>query len=329
MKINRIRIGVLSTAAISRRSVIPAILNLPQAFEFTGIASRTIESAQQVSGEFECSAFGSYSQILNKEHIDAVYIPLPNSLHYEWVKLALERNIHVLVEKTLACNYDQVLELNQLAKAKQLSLVENFQFRFHQQLQAIQGIIHTGELGELRYIRSSFEFPPFPDSSNIRYQKDLGGGALLDAGAYPIKLSQIILGQNISVIASALRYDGIQEVDLGGGAFLKQDHGNLYAEISFGFDNYYQCSLEVYGSLGKLSTNRIFTSPPGYRPVIQVETQKSGKRLVEIEADNHFVNMLNYFQQTIGNTELQEEEYCQNIQQARLIKEFKDQLHEK
>lgn len=329
MKHKKIRIGVLSTASIGKRFIIPSILSLPGSFELTGIASRSLEAAKESAESFHCKAFGSYEEILDRAHIDAVYIPLPNSLHYDWVKLALERGIHVLVEKSLACTLSEVRELNQTAQKNNLALVENFQFRFHSQLRFIKELLNSGKIGALRYIRSSFEFPPFPDSSNIRYQEELGGGALLDAGAYPIKISQLFLGTDISVKASTLRYDSSYQVDIGGGAFLKQNTGEVFSEISFGFDNYYQCTLELYGSLGKISTNRIFTAPPNAKPVVTLEIQGKPVERIEMESDNHFVNMLNHFYHAIFTQELREKEYDGNIHQSRLIKEFKDYIDEK
>jgi len=325
----KIRIGVLSTASIGQRFIIPSLLSLPENFELVGIASRSLETVKEAAERFNCKPFGSYNEILNEEYIDAIYIPLPNSLHYEWVKLALERGIHALVEKSLACTLNEVIELNQIAQNNHLALIENFQFRFHSQLRTIKELVDSGKIGTLRYIRSSFEFPPFPDSTNIRYQKGLGGGALLDAGAYPLKISQMFLGRDISVKASTMRYDSSHEVDIGGGAFLKQDHGDAFAEIAFGFDNYYQCSLEIYGSIGKISTNRIFTSPPNINPLVILEIQGEAVEKIEIKQDNHFINMLSHFYQTIYDQELREKEYTENINQSRLIKEFKDYIDEK
>lgn len=329
MKQEKIRIGVLSTASIGQRFIIPSVLSLPENFELIGIASRSLETARETAEKFNCKSFGSYNEILYKKYIDAIYIPLPNSLHYDWVKLALERGIHVLVEKSLACTLSEVIELNRIAQSNNLALVENFQFRFHSQLHFIQEMLNLGKIGTLRYIRSSFEFPPFPNNNNIRYQKELGGGALLDAGAYPLKISQLFLGNDISVKASVLRYESTHEVDIGGGAFLKQDYGDVFAEIAFGFNNYYQCSLEIYGSIGKISTNRIFTLPPNINPLVILEMQGKAAERIELKQDNHFINMLSHFYQTIHSQKLRESEYFENINQARLIKEFKDYIDEK
>ena len=183
-------------------------------------------------------------------------------------------------------------------------------------------MLHNGDIGELRCMRSSFGFPPFKNKDNIRYQKKLGGGALLDAGAYPIKISQMFMGNDISIQASSLMLDKKIGVDIWGGAFIKQKNGPVFSEIAFGFDNFYQCNVELWGSKGKISTNRIFTSPPEYKPQILLENNK-GSKIIEIEASNHFLNMLLYFYDNIFTQELREKEYVENINQARLIEEFK------
>lgn len=321
MEQQKIRIGILSTANIGKRSTIPAILALPDYFELVGIASRNLPAAELVAKEFNCEAFGTYEELLKKELIDAVYIPLPNSLHHQWVKHALTEGIHVVVEKSLGCNLEEVKELTEIAEKNNLALLENFQFRFHPQLKYIQGQLASGKIGTLRYIRSSFEFPPFPDQTNIRYQKELSGGALLDAGAYPLKISQLFLGRDISVAASTLRYDNELGVDLGGGAFLKQNEGDLYSEVSFGFDNFYQCSIELFGTKGKISTNRIFSAPPGYSPNIKIEVSGPAET-IELEPSNHFIHMLEHFYQVINSDTIRKDEYLQNVNQSRLIQEL-------
>lgn len=323
MSLQKIKIGVLSTAAIGQRSVIPAILSLSDKFELVGIASRDYEKVLPIAQNFNCKAFGTYEEMLKKEVIDAVYIPLPNSMHFQWVMTALENGLHVLVEKSLGCSLDEVSKLTQVAKNKNLALIENFQFRFHSQLNKLNELLHSGVIGDLRYMRTSFEFPPFTDKTNIRYQKTLGGGALLDAGAYVVKATQLFLGYDISVKAATLRYDD-SEVDLGGGAFLKQNNGSVYSEVSFGFDNFYQCNIELFGNKGKISTDRIFTAPSEYRPTINIESQGNPIQNIVLEADNHFVNMINHFYNTIFDINLQEEEFKQNNNQARLLEQLKN-----
>ena len=322
-----INIGVLGCANIAKHSVIPAMIEQNHLFCLKGIASRDGAKAESVASKFGCTPFGSYQSILEAGDLDAVYIPLPNSLHAEWVERALDSGLHVLVEKSLACTFDEVADLNHKAKNKVLALVENFQFRFHGQLSEILKILKSGKIGELRCVRSFFGFPPFPNIENIRYQKELGGGALLDAGAYTIKIAQVLLGDDLEVKAAALSMDLEKNVDIWGGGFLQQRRGKHFSEIAFGFDHFYQCGIELWGSKGRLRTNRLFTAPRTIEPEVFVESVE-GKETVRLRADNHFNNMLEHFYQTIHSPELANDEYQQNINQARLIHEFRKKANE-
>lgn len=325
---NRIvNIGVLGCADIAGRSVIPSLLGLPGKYRLSGVASRDMNKASLFASRFSTIPYGSYESLLEVPGIDAVYIPLPNALHAEWIERSLVAGLHVLVEKSLACSLPDALKLNELARQKNLVLVENFQFRFHSQLQYIMNILSCDEIGELRSVRSSFGFPGLPKENDIRYQKELGGGALLDAGAYPVKAAQIFLGKDIKVSAASLNYLPGKEVDIWGGAYLKQREGDLFAAIAFGFDHHYQCSLELWGSKGRIFTNRIFTAGPGYSPEIIIE-KPSGKESIILPADNHFENMLSHFHELIASHQGVEEEYGQNINQARLLGEIKMKVDE-
>lgn len=318
----KINIGILGCANIADRYMIPTINALNQYYNLIGIASRSETNATEFAHKHNTKSYSGYAELLKEPLLEAIYIPLPNALHAEWIEIALDLGLHVLVEKSMACSYEEVCRLNEIAKIKSLALIENFQFRFHSQLNFIKKIIKDGAIGELRCMRSSFGFPPFPNENNIRYKKELGGGSLLDAGAYPIKLSQIFLGNDLEVKAANLVFDLNKSVDIYGGAYLKQTNGVLFSEIAFGFDNYYQCSLELWGSKGKIYTNRIFTAHPDHEPVIDLETVK-GKEMIKLPVDNHFKNMLIYFYNLVVSKSALENEYLQNTIQAKLISELK------
>ena len=316
----KLNIGVIGCAQIAERSVIPAMQALAEYFTVVGVASRDASKADAYADRLGVSAVVGYDALLNISNLDAVYIPLPNGLHAEWIEKALDKGLHVLVEKSLACSLEEVQRLNQLAEAKGLALVENFQFRFHRQLQAVQDVVASGRLGALRCVRSSFGFPPFPDADNIRYDQALGGGALLDAGAYTLKVSQLLLGMNIEVSAANLKSEAGSEVDIWGGAYLQEQEGSLFAELAFGFDQQYQCSLEILGSKGRLTTNRLFTAPPGYSAELLIESGMD-QEVITIEPDNHFKNMLQHFYCLATEESGRAAEYAQKINQARLIAE--------
>ncbi len=321
----KLRIGILGAANIATRSVIPAILELPEIYDFVGVATRNISKEQELTSKFSCQVFEGYDSILYKDIIDAVYIPLPNSLHFQWVKESLQKGIHVLVEKSLAMSLEEVTELTHLSNKKNVALVENFQFRFHTQLQVLKKQLESNIIGELKYMRSSFEFPPFPDKTNIRYDANLGGGALYDAGAYPVKISQIILGNDIDVKASSMHIDRTMGVDIYGGAFLKQKNSSLFSEISFGFDNYYRCNVELFGTKGIISTERIFTAPPGFEPSILIKVAGEDSMVINVPSCNHFMNMLQHFYKVVSNPGLIQQENIDNINQSKLLQNIYEQ----
>lgn len=324
----KINFGVLGTANIALRSVIPALLNLKNNFNLVGIASRNIDGLEEICSKFNAKPYLSYEKLIEDDDIEAVYIPLPNGLHAEWISKALLKGKHVLVEKSLACSMQEVLDLTELAKERNLVLLENFQFRFHPQLEVIKNILQENSLGELRCLRASFGFPPFADSKNIRYQRVLGGGALLDAGAYTTKISQLILGNNLQVKAASLNTHNNSEVDIWGGAYLQCTDTGVFSELAFGFDHFYQCGIEIWGSEGKLRTNRLFTAPPNYEPEIFLEL-KDGSKTIKAPSANHFELMLKYFYKLVNGLEDKTPEYIQNVDQARLINDIKLVAHVK
>jgi NDP-hexose-3-ketoreductase len=317
----KIRIGVLGAASIAERSVIPSLIKLSHLYELEGIASRNYNKSEALALKFNSKPYIGYQSILDNPHVDAVYIPLPNSLHKEWVEKSLLAGKHVLVEKSLTCTLEETLELSNLAVKLNLIVVENFQFRLHPQLSKIKQLIIDGAIGDIRCLRSSFGFPPFLNTNNIRYQSELGGGALLDAGAYPIKISQLILGNDLEVDGASLVFDANKNIDIAGAAQLRNSSGAV-AQLAFGFDNFYQCNLEVWGSKGKLSTNRIFTAPSNHVCEIFLENDQGVEKLI-IAPYNQFVGMLQNFYQMIITGANCKDELTQNINQARIISEIK------
>lgn len=322
-----VNIGILGTANIAFRSVIPAILKLDRKFTLSGISSRDNKKNAFINENFQCPLIVGYENLVNDPLIEAIYIPLPNSLHFEWINKALLSGKHVLVEKSLGCSLKEVDFLTSLAKEKNLVLLENFQFRFHNQLAVLKNLILENQIGDLRCLRASFGFPPFNDSTNIRYVSELGGGALLDAGAYTTKVSQILLGYGLEVKAANLNSYNNSQVEIWGGAYLSDPQTGNFAELAFGFDNFYQCGIELWGSKGKIFTNRLFTAPDGFSPEIIIE-DSNGKRMLNVPPENHFEKMLNHFYDLICGNINSDDEHIQNLDQARLLNDIKNKANE-
>lgn len=313
----KLKIGVLGCANIARRSVIPAILTIPK-FELIAIASRTKEKAEEFASLFNCESITGYQNLINRADIDVIYMPLPTGLHEEWVLKALEAGKHILIEKSLAMDYHSAKKMVEKAKERGLLIMENFMFLYHGQHQFVKNLINKGAIGETRCFRSSFGFPPLADG-NFRYNKKLGGGALLDAAAYTIRASQLFLGNDLSVKAANLSYEN-NEVDIYGGAYLSNQSG-AFAEVAFGFDNFYQCNYEIWGSKGKIIAQRAFTPGHNFKPIITLEQQGEVFNY-EVDAENHFVNLLQEFKRCVIEND-KESKYKEILNQSRLLSELK------
>jgi len=206
----RVGWGVLSTSNIGRRAVNPAIQASANG-ELVAVASREEDRARAFAEETGVpTAYGSYQALLEDDRIQAVYNPLPNSLHKEWTIRAAEKGKHVLCEKPLALDAAECREMEAAASANGVKLMEAFMYRFHPRTEKVLEMVRDGTLGKLAQIRSSFTFLLTRDD-NIRWDAALGGGALMDVGCYCVNVSRTMAGREpVEVRAMAnFRYPGV------------------------------------------------------------------------------------------------------------------------
>ncbi len=328
-----IRLGIICPSEIAFRRFLPALKQVPD-FKYVGVAIADKSEWQGATNdiiiaedkkalsfteEYGGKIFKSYKSIINSDEIDAIYLPLPPALHFKWAKNSLLAGKHVLLEKPATTTYQHTLEIVETAKEKELAIHENYMFVFHNQLKAINEIIRSGEVGDVRLYRISFGFPRRA-SGDFRYNKELGGGALLDAGGYVIKYATILLGDSIRVAYAQSNYIDDFDVDIAGSAALINNKGET-VQIAFGMDNSYKCDLEVWGSKASLFSGRILTAPAGFIPEItittgnQIETRK-------LPADDAFRTSIQHFKNCIEDESLRKQNYITITKQAQLINEF-------
>ena len=304
----------MGCANIARRSVLPAILSMPE-LHLAGVASRTSEKGLAFAQQFGCAFLGHYQDLLDREDIDAIYMPLPTGLHAEWAAKALRAGKHLLVEKSLAASLPEAELLISLARQSRLVMMENYMFQYHAQQAIVKSIIRES-LGEVRLFRATFCFPPLPPE-NFRYDKALGGGSLLDAGGYPLKACQLFMDGRLQVLSSCINLN-TEGVDIWGGAMLSATVNEtlIPLQIAFGFDQFYQCGIEVIGQRGRLTTFRTFTAGETVLPAALLETPNQ-KIDIPLPSDNHFIRILEEFCNRIhtGKSEISCNE---NLLQARL-----------
>lgn len=294
------KIGVLGTADIAFRRFLPAVKKCP-GVSYAGVASRTPEKGKPFLEAFGGTVYASYDDLLEDKSIDAVYVPLPPALHYEWGRKALEAGKHLFMEKPFTTCLQDTETLLDLAGKKGLAVHENYMFLYHSQLAKIKELIANGALGGIRLFRMSFGFP-MRGKDDFRYHRELGGGALLDCGGYPVRLGAELLGESAKVVFSKLVQPDGFSVDLYGSAVMENDAGQV-AQISFGMDNAYQCQLEIWGSKATLIAARIFTAGVDFAPELILRSSHADK-MTTLEKDDQFLHSIQYFKNCINSSQL-------------------------
>ncbi len=184
--------GVISTANINKRLL--AGVRLAENATALAVASRDAERARAYAREHEIErAYGSYEELLADPDVEVVYVSLPNGLHVEWSRRALEAGKHVLCEKPLSRHPHEVQELYDLAQARGLHLMEAFMYRHNPQTLRLKELVESGRIGKLRLIRSHFSFNALP--GDVRLTQALEGGSLMDVGCYPVSMARLLAGE--------------------------------------------------------------------------------------------------------------------------------------
>lgn len=289
-----------------------------------GERERVIETDRDKASEFVRlfggRVFNSYNEVVTCEEADAVYIPLPPSLHYRWALRALQNNKHVLVEKPATLSCLDTAELISQARKRMLSLHENYMFVYHSQLNEIKNIIESGTIGEVRLIRVNFGFPR-RNTTDFRYSSEMGGGALFDAGGYTLKLARVLMGDSVVIKSAQMNFIDEFEVDMYGSGTIMNANGTV-AQISFGMDNNYRCELDVWGSKGSITTGRILTAPTGYVPKARLRIADCNEE-IQLPEDDAFSKSIAYFTDCIDNTGMRESHYSELLLQAKMMDDFK------
>ena len=180
--------GLLSTARIND-ALLRGIAAVPDATAFA-VASRDADRADEYARDNGIErAYGGYEQLLADPDVDVVYISLPNGMHVEWTRRALEAGKHVLCEKPLSRSPAEVEQLFDLAEARGLHLSEAFMYRHHPQTKRVKELVDSGAIGELRLIRGTFSFNCDPADPRMRVGMD--GGGLMDVGCYPVSMARL------------------------------------------------------------------------------------------------------------------------------------------
>jgi D-xylose 1-dehydrogenase (NADP+, D-xylono-1,5-lactone-forming) len=288
--------GIVSTANINRK-VIPGA-HASDKVDLVAVASRDREKAEAYAAEWKIPrAYGSYDDLLADPEIEAVYISLPNTLHCEWSIKAMEAGKHVLCEKPLSRDPDEVAKTFDAAERTGTVISEAFMWRHNPQTKKLQELVDGGAIGELRLIRSSFSYSLY-DESNIRLRTDVDGGALMDVGCYCISGSRLLGGEPIEAHAVARRGPtGTDWITTG----VLRFPNDVLATFDCGTALPERDELEAIGSEGSL-----FLDDPWHckTPVIEVRRDNEVERIELEPEDSYRLELENVSDAIRGDAEL-------------------------
>src|SRR5689334_20674712 len=265
---HKVRWGVLGTAKIALTKVIPAMQRSP-AYEIAAIASRDFAKAEETAERLHIpKAYGSYEDLLADDSIHAVYIPLPNNLHVPWTIKAAEAGKHVLCEKPIAMNAAEASTLVEVRDRTGVLIQEAFMVRMHPQWLETRRLIQSGKIGSLRSITGFFSYFN-RDPANIRNRLELGGGALMDIGCYPINISRFVYETEPRRVLSTIERDPATRTDTLTTAVLEFPNGHSTFTCSTRLAPYQR--MIFHGTGGRIEVLIPFNAPHEHPTQIVVD----------------------------------------------------------
>ena len=256
---DKVRWGILGAAKIAVEKVVPA-MQRSKWVEVAAIASRDLAKAQRAAQALGIEkTYGSYEELLADDRIEAVYNPLPNHLHVPWTIKAAEAGKHVLCEKPIGMNADEARKLLEVQRRTGVKIQEAFMVRTHPQWLGTLELIRSGRIGELRVINGFFSYFN-RDPKNIRNELEMGGGALMDIGCYPVTISRFIFGAEPRRVMALIERDPEMSVDRLTSAILDFPDGQSTFTCSTQLVPYQR--MQFFGTRGRIEVLIPFNAPP-------------------------------------------------------------------
>jgi predicted dehydrogenase len=253
--------------------------------EVAAIASRKLERARTTAERLGIAkAFGSYEELVADRSLEAVYIPLPNHLHAEWIRRAAEAGKHVLCEKPLAMNAGEAQVCVEHARSWGVLLMEAFMYRFHPQWRRVFDLVRLGELGRVLAVHTIFAYHN-TNPANIRNILAAGGGALMDIGCYAVSVPRWLFQSEPQRVVALISRDPAFGTDILSSAIL--DFGEGRSLFTAATQLYSAQRVEVFCTGGRVSLWIPFNAPPDVRARLTVTTEL-GEREPELPLANQY-----------------------------------------
>ncbi len=292
----KLRWGILGVARINRQ-LLPAFAKASNA-EVTAIGSRSLDKAQAAAADANIpKAYGSYEELLDDPEIDAIYNPLPNTLHAEWTMKAAERGKHVLCEKPLTPTASEAKEVVDFCRTKGITLMDGFMWPHHPRTAKVRQFLDSGEIGPVRRVTSVFTFRMHPlDPNNIRLKPETAGGSLLDVGCYPIYAIRWAFNAEPVRVQAWAKYEFGVDIEMNG--VLSFEDGRV-ASFDCGFVHPYRGWIEIACETAVVTIPDLWHAAP--RAVYQIRRGGQSKDVEEValEGEDQIEHMVQNFSHAV------------------------------
>lgn len=297
----KMKFGVLGVSGhFLKRIVFPLMES--ETVEIYAIASRNIKRAQETAEKYGIPKFyGSYEELLDDPEIDAIFNPLPNHMHKEWIFKSADAKKHMLCEKPLTLDTEETNEVIEYIKDSGIKLMEAFMIRFHPKWQKAKALIDNGYIGKVRHIQTVFSYNN-QDPSNIRNIKEVGGGALLDIGCYAINTARYILGKAPKRVISMIDEHPEFGTDMTTSAIL--DYGDAVSLFTVSTSAFPQQQVKIFGTEGTLTVTIPFNDISEVPGKLLFENNSASME-IEVEPVNQYRLMFEaYAKSIVDDTEV-------------------------
>ncbi len=320
MEKSKVNWGIISCAGIAESSVIPGILSANNA-QLYAISSRGTEKLEKFIKEFSpVKAYQSYDELLDDPEIDAVYIPLPNGLHYEWTIKAAEKKKHILCEKPMGISTEEIRAMKEVCDKNGVLLMEAFAYRHSPLTKKVKELVDSGAIGKIKFMDSHFSYL-LKNMEDVRLFPELAGGATYDIGCYNINIIRHIIGKEpVSIYATGeIGKTGVDESS----CIVMEFEGGIRAVSYCSFLCSSRIEYTIVGDDGIMSVPAVFNSKGDQKIILKKE---SGTEEITVNCPDNYMLEVEQFGRCILQGEKPLVSFEESIRNEKVIDEALRQI---
>jgi predicted dehydrogenase len=289
---NSLRVALWGLGRHAVGKLLPAVAATP-GLALAGVCSRNAARVTECAETWACQGWIDPELMLADKDVDVVYVATPIALHAEHGRRVVDAGKHLWCEKPLTGDASVAQSIVDLSRARGVAVCEGYMYLYHPQFTRLRGFLTGGRVGRVLSIVCRFGLPPL-EHPGFRTRPELGGGALLDVGCYPVSTLVALLSQDSCAVRDASRLTRHGDVDTDGHATIECGNGAI-AHLEWRIDASYRNDLEIWGDQGSLYTEKIFSKPADYVPVFRHRDRHGLETIERGEAADHFSLMLERF----------------------------------